>query len=85
MHQEENPGIYINSTRNVPSLCTPPKLVSLTSDSIPHRLEHSIIVLMPSKSQYRDMALLRSQAESLGARKTGVFKYVLPEDLELDI
>lgn len=85
MHQEENPGICINSTTNVPSLCTPAKLVSLTSDSIPHRLEHGIIVLMPSKSQYRDMALLRSQAESLGARKTGVFKYVLPEDLELDI
>ncbi|KAK5212205.1 hypothetical protein LTR41_002447 [Exophiala xenobiotica] len=84
-NQEENPGGCIDSTRNVPSLCTPAKLGSLTSDNIPHRLEHGIIVLMPSKSQYRDMALLRCQAESLGARKTGVFKYVLPEDLELDI
>lgn len=53
--------------------------------TIPYREEHGVIVLMPSSmDQCRDTPFLLSQAEALGSRKTGIFKYVLPEDFRFD-
>ncbi|KIX92576.1 uncharacterized protein Z520_11752 [Fonsecaea multimorphosa CBS 102226] len=51
--------------------------------TIPYRKEGGIIVLLPSNmAQCHDMPFLLSQAEALGTRETGVFKYVLPGDFE---
>ncbi|KIW79844.1 hypothetical protein Z517_06459 [Fonsecaea pedrosoi CBS 271.37] len=50
---------------------------------VPYREEHGIVVLMPlDMDQCRDTRFLLSQAEMLGARQTGIFKYVLPGDFD---
>ncbi|KAK5310967.1 hypothetical protein LTR93_011873 [Exophiala xenobiotica] len=47
--------------------------------TIPYREEQGVVVLMPlNMDQCRDTPFLLSQAEALGARETGIFKYVLP-------
>ncbi|KAK5461849.1 hypothetical protein LTR55_011903, partial [Exophiala xenobiotica] len=52
--------------------------------TISYRVEQGVVVLVPvNMEQCRDMPFLFAQAEALGARETGVFKYVLPSDLEL--
>ncbi|KAK5215682.1 hypothetical protein LTR72_011267 [Exophiala xenobiotica] len=52
--------------------------------TISYRVEQGVVVLMPlNMDQCRDTPFLFSQAEALGARETGVFKYVLPGDFEL--
>ncbi|KIW35984.1 uncharacterized protein PV06_11704 [Exophiala oligosperma] len=53
------------------------------SSFIPYSIEDGVVVLAPSISQYRDIPLLLSEAQKLGARETGVFKYRLPDDLDL--
>ncbi|KIW36171.1 uncharacterized protein PV06_11535 [Exophiala oligosperma] len=53
------------------------------SSFIPYSIEDGVVVLAPSSSQYRDIPLLLSEAQKLGARETGVFKYRLPNDLDL--
>ncbi|KAK5215028.1 hypothetical protein LTR72_011886 [Exophiala xenobiotica] len=51
--------------------------------TISYRVEQGVVVLVPvNMDQCRDMPFLFSQAEALGARETGVFKYVLPSDFE---
>ena len=51
--------------------------------TIPYREENGVVVLMPlGMDQCCDTPYLLSQAEALGARETGVFKYVLPDDFE---
>ncbi|KAK5218471.1 hypothetical protein LTR47_011715 [Exophiala xenobiotica] len=51
--------------------------------TISYRVEQGVVVLVPvNMEQCRDMPFLFSQAEALGARETGVFKYVLPSDFE---
>ncbi|KAK5263021.1 hypothetical protein LTR96_011536 [Exophiala xenobiotica] len=51
--------------------------------TIPYREEQGVVVLMPlNMDQCRDTPFLLSQAEALGARETGIFKYVLPGDLD---
>lgn len=51
---------------------------------IPYREEHGVFLLMPvNMEQCRDMPFILSQAEKLGARETGVFKYLLPCDFEI--
>ncbi|KAK5262780.1 hypothetical protein LTR96_011734, partial [Exophiala xenobiotica] len=53
--------------------------------TISYRVEQGVVVLVPmNMEQCRDMPFLFSQAEALGARETGVFKYVLPSDFETD-
>jgi hypothetical protein len=53
--------------------------------SIPYREEHGVVVLMPSNiDQCRDTPFLLSQAEVLGARETGLFRYVLPDDFQFN-
>ncbi|KIW24823.1 uncharacterized protein PV07_10513 [Cladophialophora immunda] len=75
----------VTSTPSQPDYSTPalsqtPRNYDIT---IPHRKEHGVIVLMPlNMDQCRDTPFLFSQAEALGARETGVFKYVLPDDFE---
>ncbi|KAK5188651.1 hypothetical protein LTR92_011333, partial [Exophiala xenobiotica] len=52
--------------------------------TISYRVEQGVVVLVPvNMEQCRNMPFLFSQAEALGARETGVFKYVLPSDFEL--
>ncbi|KAK5290563.1 hypothetical protein LTR99_011084 [Exophiala xenobiotica] len=51
--------------------------------TISYRVEQGVVVLVPvNMDQCRDMPFLFSQAEALGARETGVFKYVLPSDFK---
>ena len=51
--------------------------------TIPYREEQGVVVLMPlNMDQCRDTPFLLSQAEALGARETGIFKYVLPGDVD---
>ncbi|KIW36900.1 uncharacterized protein PV06_11014 [Exophiala oligosperma] len=51
--------------------------------TISYRVEQGVVVLVPGNmDQCRDMPFLFSQAEALGARETGVFKYVLPSDFK---
>ncbi|EXJ56203.1 uncharacterized protein A1O5_12659 [Cladophialophora psammophila CBS 110553] len=53
--------------------------------TIPYREEYGVVVLMPlNKDQCRDTPFLLSQAEALGARETGIFKYIIPEDFDLN-
>ncbi|KAL6240394.1 hypothetical protein RBB50_012676 [Rhinocladiella similis] len=53
------------------------------SSFIPYCIEDGVVVLAPTSSQYRDIPLLLSEAQKQGARETGVFKYRLPDDLDL--
>ena len=63
-----------------------PRLDSTLKVSIPHREEDGVVVLLPhSMTQCRDTPFLIAQAEKLGARQTGVFKYVLPDDCDTAI
>ena len=53
---------------------------------IPYREENGVIVLRPENmDQCRDLPLLLAQAEKLGAPQTGAFKFVLPDDYNVDI
>ncbi|KAK5224213.1 hypothetical protein LTR47_009970, partial [Exophiala xenobiotica] len=54
--------------------------------TISYREEQGVVVLMPlNMDQCRDMPFLLSQAEALGARETGIFKYVLPDDFDFSV
>lgn len=54
--------------------------------NIGYRMEDGIPVLLPKdKSQCQDVPSLLARAAELGASYTGVFKYVLPEDVELEV
>ncbi|OAP54093.1 hypothetical protein AYL99_11628 [Fonsecaea erecta] len=65
---------------STPAISQTPRNDNIT---VPHRKEHGVVVLMPlDMDQCRDMPFLFSQAVALGARKTGVFKFVLPDDFE---
>lgn len=53
---------------------------------IDYRMEDGIPVLLPKdKFQCRDTPSLLARAAELGAAYTGVFKYVLPEDVDFEI
>ena len=62
-----------------------PQIPHVPNINIPFRMEGEVAVLMPSNmDQCRDAQFLLSQATALGARETGVFKYVLPDDFNLN-
>jgi hypothetical protein len=68
------------SAASTHSVSTIPRNPNVT---IPHREEDGVIVLLPSNmDQCRNTPLLLSLAESLGARETGIFKYVLSDDFQ---
>ncbi|KAK5203012.1 hypothetical protein LTR41_011236 [Exophiala xenobiotica] len=95
---EENPAVVVTMTRrssdsvmstisqsdtSAQGVSEVPRNPNIT---IPHREEQGVVVLMPlNKDQCRDTPFLLSQAEALGARETGIFKYVLPDDFDVSV
>ncbi|KAK5562489.1 hypothetical protein LTR43_011904 [Exophiala xenobiotica] len=68
------------SATSAQSVSEVPRNLNIT---IPYREEQGVVVLMPlNMHQCRDTPFLLSQAEALGARETGIFKYVLPDDFD---
>jgi hypothetical protein len=76
--------IVETQSRSYDSAQSLPRASGNNDIDIPYRKEHGVVLLMPTNmDQCRDMPFILSQAERLGARETGVFKYLLPSDFEL--
>nr|KAK5432400.1 hypothetical protein LTR18_011101 [Exophiala xenobiotica] len=81
-HRSSHPimSTISQSATSAQSVSEVPRNLNIT---IPYREEQGVVVLMPlNMDQCRDTPFLLSQAEALGARETGIFKYVLPDDFD---